>query len=103
MLYRWPWWLTIAAVVAGLGAATAALFRNRASEVSVGWIAAVVGVIVLLVLIQAVTLIARISDSKPIVVLKGIRNAIVGILVVAWAKLYLAVFNPLFLRAGRRR
>jgi hypothetical protein len=101
MIYRWPWWLTIAAVVIGLGAAAWALFRYRATEVSVGSIVLVIGVIVLLLVIQAVTLVARIADSKPVVVLKAIRNGIVGIFVAAWARFYLAVINPLFLRAGR--
>lgn len=101
MVYRWPWWLMKAGIVAGLAAIIWAAVRYRASEVSIGSIAVVIGVIVLLVLIQVVTLVARISDWKPIVVLKAIRNGIVGIFVVAWARFYLAVFNPLFLRAGR--
>jgi hypothetical protein len=101
MLYRWPWWLTIAAVAAGLAAGVWALFRYRATQVSLGEIAVAIGVIVVLLLIQAVTLVARIADSKPVVVLKAIRNGIVGIFVVAWARFYLAVFNPLFLRAGQ--
>jgi predicted acylesterase/phospholipase RssA len=101
MVYRWPWWLTIAAVLAGLGAAVWAVFRNRSMEVSVGSIAVVIGVIVVLVLIQAVTLVARFADWGPIVVLKAIRNGIVGLFMIAWARFYLAVFNPLFLRAGR--
>jgi NTE family protein len=101
MLYRWPWWLTIAVVVAGLVLGGKSVIDHWGSRVTIGSIAVVVGVIVLLVSIQAMTLVARIADSPPVVVLKAIRNGIVGVFVVAWAKLSLATFNPLFLRAGR--
>lgn len=101
MVYRWPWWLTRAGAAAALGAIVWAAIRFRATDVSVGSIAIAIGALVLVVLVQVVTSVARIADRGPIVVLKAIRNGIAGVFVVAWARFYLAVFNPLFLRAGR--
>jgi hypothetical protein len=102
MLYRWPWWLLIAGVAVGLWFAVGALIDHWGEPVTIGSFAILIGVLVLLLLIQVMTFVGRIADSTPIVVLKAIRNAIAGVLVVPWAKFSLVTFDRLFLRAGRR-
>ena len=102
MLYRWPWWLLIAGVVVGVLFAVRALIDHWGEPVTIGSFTVVVGVLVLLLLIQVMTFVGRIADSPPMVVLKMVRNAIAGLLVVPWTKFSLVTFNRLFLRAGRR-